>query len=425
LIRQRFVRVLWSSLILYELFCLFLAGIIRDHSPSYLPPPLPGLLEGAFLLATLLPLYLVLSFRGFLPRRRSLNVLFFLFYFSAGVFLSGLLLSLALIGLHNLLFSESEITGPSRWTAGESTGGLLLLTLFGIALFERVRPPRVIRKTLCFPGLSPDLSGTTILHLSDLHVGAWQGEESLRRIAETARGLSADLVVYTGDMIDYRPEEARIFEKVFGSLQGRLGTFAVLGNHEYWTLGQRARDFLKSCGVPVLRNESRIIQRGEGRIRVVGVDDPAGEDEGPGCGPDIAQSLKDVQEGEFVLVLVHQPTLWEGELKDRADLTLSGHTHGGQIGGRRPFWNLARIFFRYDAGLFEAESPALHGHYLNVSTGLGYYGIPIRLGMAPEMTLITLCAPASLSQDTVYAGLPRPVIPVGEDRPLEPPSFQL
>ena len=405
MIRQRFVRVLWSSLILYELFCLFLAGIIRDHSPSYLPPPLPGLLEGAFLLATLLPLYLVLSFRGFLPRRRSLNVLFFLFYFSAGVFLAGLLLSLGLIGLHNLLFSESEITGASRWTAGESTGGLLLLTLLGIALFERVRPPRVIRKTLCFPGLSPDLSGTTILHLSDLHVGAWQGEGSLRRIAETARGLSADLVVYTGDMIDYRPEEARIFEKVFGSLQGRLGTFAVLGNHEYWTLGQRARDFLKSCGVPVLRNESRIIQRGEGKIRVIGVDDPAGEDEGPGCGPDIAQSLKDVQEGEFVLALVHQPTLWEGELKDRADLTLSGHTHGGQIGGRRPFWNLARIFFRYDAGLFEAESPALKGHFLHVSTGLGYYGIPVRLGMAPEMTLITLYAPATASPAPVQASL--------------------
>ena len=406
MIRQRFVRVFWSSLILYELFCLFLAGIIRDHSPSYLPPPLPGILEGAFLLATLLPLYLVLSFRGFLPRRRILNVLFFLFYFSAGVFFVGFLLSQALIALHNLLFSDSKITGASRWTAGESTGGLLLLTLFGIALFERLRPPRVIRKTLFFPGLSPDLSGTTLLHLSDLHVGAWQGKGSLRRIAETARGLSADLVVYTGDMIDYRPEETRIFEKIFGSLQGRLGTFAVLGNHEYWTLGKRAPDFMKSRGVPILKNESRIIQRRGGRIRVVGVDDPAGEDEGSGCGPDIARSFQDVEEGEFVLVLVHQPTLWEGELKDRADLTLSGHTHGGQIGGRRPFWNLARIFFRYDAGLFEAESPALHGHFLHVSTGLGYYGIPVRLGMAPEMTLITLCAPASGSPAPAGSSLP-------------------
>jgi len=397
LIRQRFLRIFWSSLILYEIFCLFLAGIIRDHSPSFLSPPLPGLLAGTFLLATLLPLYLVLSFRGFLPRRRSLNVLFFLFYFFAGVFLTGLLLSEGIIAVHNFLFPGSVIRGAVRWTSAETTGGLLLLALFGMALFERVRPPRVIRKTLFFPCLSPDLSGTTILHLSDLHVGAWQGEASLKRICETARSLSPDILVYTGDMIDYRPDEARIFERIFGSLKGRLGTFAVLGNHEYWTLGEGAPAFMKSHGVPVLQNESRLIQKGEGRIRVVGIDDPAGEGVCQGCGPDLARGLRDVRAREFVLALVHQPTLWEGELKTRADLTLSGHTHGGQIGGRRPFWNLARIFFRYDAGLFEGDSPALRGHLLHVSTGLGYYGIPVRLGMAPEMTLLTLSAAPGVS----------------------------
>ena len=388
--RQRFLRVLWSSLVLYELFCLLLAGMIRDHPPAFLPSPVRGFLEGAFLLATLLPPYLLLSFRGLLPRRRFLNVLFFLLYFATGVFLAGFLVAEGTIALLNLLSPSRSIDGSDRWEDAETTGALFLLTLLGVALFERFRPPRVLRKTLEFPALSPDLSGTTILHMSDLHIGAWQGEGALRRIADTAKSLSPDLLVYTGDMIDHRPEEVRIFTKVFGGVRGRMGTFAVLGNHEYWTLGGRAREVVKETGVTLLANESLLLPKGEGRIRIVGVDDPAGEEECPGCGPDLDRSLREVRPGEFVLALVHQPTLWDGLLAQKADLTLSGHTHGGQIGGRRPLWNLARAFFRYDAGFFGSGNPAVPGHALHVSTGLGYYGIPVRLGMAPEMTLITL-----------------------------------
>ncbi len=398
--RQRFLRVLWTSLILYEFFCLLLAAMIRDHPPAFIPAPIRGFLEGAFLLATLLPPYLLLSFRGLLPRRRIFNVLFFLLYFATGVFLAGFLVAEGTIALLNLLAPAHAIDGADRWEDAESTGALLLLTLLGLALFERFRPPRVLRKTLGFPSLSPDLSGTTILHMSDLHVGAWQGEGALRRIAETARSLSPDLLVYTGDMIDHHPEEVGIFTKIFGGVRGRLGTFAVLGNHEYWTLGGGAREAMKESGVTLLFNESRLLRKGDGRLRIVGVDDPAGEDACPGCGPDIAKGLRECLPEEFVLALVHQPILWEGLLAQRANLTLSGHTHGGQIGGRRPLWNLARAFFRYDAGFFESVDPAFRGHYLHVSTGLGYYGIPVRLGMSPEMTLITLdgsVAPASSS----------------------------
>ncbi len=388
--RQRFVRILWSSLFLYELFCLFLAGILRDHPPHFLPAPLPGLLEGVFLLATLLPVYLLLSFRGFLPRRRFLNATFFFFYFATGIFLAGFLAAEGAIGLHNLLFFGSFIQGTRRWNEAESAGALLLSCLLAIALFERLRPPRVLARTLFFPSIPPDIGGTTILHMSDLHVGSWQGEKSLGRIARMAQALSPDILVYTGDMIDHRPEEVLIFSRIFGGIRGRLGTVAVLGNHEYWTLGGEAREIMKGSGVTILRNESLLLRKGRGMIRIVGVDDPAGEGEGPGCGPDLGQSLRDLQPGEFVVALVHQPTLWEGKLMAVADLTLSGHTHGGQIGGRRPLWNLARAFFRYDAGFFESPDPALRGHVLHVSTGLGYYGIPVRLGMTPEMTLITL-----------------------------------
>ncbi len=389
--RRRFLWLLWSTLGVYEVNCLFLAWIMRAHPPSFFPSLLSRGLEGTFLLATLLPVYLFLSFRGYFPKRPFVNLLFFLLYFSSGVFLTGLLVVEGGISLHQQFDSPGPVVAAmDRWTFGEGGGGLFLLTLFGIALFERIRPPRVHRKTLHFPDLPPDLSGTTILHLSDLHVGAWQGEEALRRIAGLAEGLGPDLLVYTGDLIDHREEEVEIFEKIFGGVRGRLGTFAVLGNHEYWTLGGQARDVMVDHGVPVLKNESRAVRKGEGTLRVVGIDDPAGEDACDGCGPNLKEGFRGGDPSDFILVLVHQPPLWEGEIKEKAHLTLSGHTHGGQIGGARPFWNLARIFFQYDAGWFQA--PSKRGRFLHVSTGLGYFGIPIRLGMTPEMTLITLAS---------------------------------
>jgi hypothetical protein len=365
----------------FLLFELFLR-----HLPSELPAPLAHILPIFPVLAGFLPVYIVLSFLGILARYRILITIFFICFFVSAVFLSGTLLTKVLLSLISLPPTSG------RWSVSELSGAVLILILLGIAIKERIFSPRVYRHNLKIPGLSPEISGLTVLHMSDLHVGSWQSDRSLQRIAMTALSLAPDILVFTGDMIDHNEGEIRRFENVFGAVNGQVGTFAVLGNHEYWTLGAGASDRRKKEGVPVLKNEFRTVKRKNGTVWIVGIDDPAGSDVSPSCGPDTERAYKGVQpsNGDIVITLVHQPTLWEGEIKYRSHLTLSGHTHGGQMGRRRERWSLARFFFLHDVGLFRSSEPGSLGHYLHVSAGMGYYGIPIRIGMGPEMTIFTL-----------------------------------
>ncbi len=384
------MRVLWGALALYEILNLLFFALLRALPSSLLPGAVKRAGEAAGILAMILPLWLILSFREILPRVRILSRIFFLWYFVLGTFLIGALPGMMLAVLARGGQNADPYVGSIP--EGALAGGLLFTgAIFVLSLRSRFLPPRIIKKTLAFEGLDPRLAGTTILHLSDLHVGAWQGESRLRTFADMVRTLSPDILAITGDVVDHREEEGRIFERIFSPLSGKIGTVAVLGNHEYWTLEKEAAEIMRRHGYPLLKNESRLlVTSGGGEIRVVGIDDPAGADYAPDCGPDLDRALGNVRAGEFVLALVHQPTLWEGRLCEAAHLTLSGHTHGGQIGGHPPFPNLASLFFRHSAGLFSSSDSASHGHVLHVSAGLGYYGIPVRVGMVPEMTLLTL-----------------------------------
>ena len=392
--RRRFLRILWSALVLYEILNVLFILLLRSRGPA-------PLWEGGqlfSLFSMLLPLWLILSFRDVLPRVRIFSQTFFLWYFALGSFWIGAGIG-ALVPVVKTLLSEGGRSEPggalpadySLWAL--EGGGFLTLLLLALALGARFLPPRLIRLTLSFEGLDPRLDGLTVLHLSDLHVGAWQGEGRLRTIAECVKRTAPDILAITGDVIDHREEEAGIFERIFAPLSGKLGTVAVLGNHEYWTLGKDSCTVMRRHGFPVLKNESRLLETGTGgKVRVVGVDDPAGAECAPDCGPNVERALTEVRSDEFVLALVHQPTLWEGRLCRTAHLTLAGHTHGGQIGGHPPLPSLASLFFRFPVGLFSSPDPECRGHRLHVSAGLGYYGIPVRVGLIPEMTLMTLRA---------------------------------
>ena len=390
--RRRFLRILWGALALYEILNVFFILLLRQLPPS----PEGKAFELFSLLSLLLPVWLILSFRDLLPRVRLFSQTFFLWYFALGTFWIGAGLGGVFHFVEGMFPGAAEGRPEASFSFRAVEGGALLTFLFlALAVAARFLPPRLIRIDLAFEGLDPRLEGTTILHLSDLHVGAWQGEGRLRTIADVVRTISPDILAVTGDVIDHREDEAQIFERIFSPLSGKVGTVAVLGNHEYWSLEKEACPVMRRHGLPVLKNESLLLERENGgRIRVVGVDDPAGGDYAPDCGPDLEKALAGIRPGEFVLALVHQPTLWEGGLCRAAQLTLAGHTHGGQIGGDPPLPSLASLFFRHAVGLFSSTDPQCPGHRLHVSAGLGYYGIPVRIGMLPEMTLVTLCPKA-------------------------------
>jgi predicted MPP superfamily phosphohydrolase len=248
----------------------------------------------------------------------------------------------------------------------------------------------VNRVTLCVRNLPSALAGVRIAHLSDFHHGPHIPTGYLEDAVERAAAEKPDLIALTGDYIDRGPDHVGTAAKLFRHLKAPLGVFAVLGNHDfsvhtargarkYPELDRAVTDALATEGVTVLRNRSVRVEHNGAALLVAGVDDLwSGESD-----PDAA--LDGTCANTPRVVLAHNPESIEQLANHRADVVLSGHTHGGQINwpglGRLLLGKKAR---RWAAGLY----PIGPGH-LYVNTGVGF-GWRFRFGVRPELAVFTL-----------------------------------
>jgi uncharacterized protein len=244
-----------------------------------------------------------------------------------------------------------------------------------------------VRRRLPVRGLPRDLEGRTLVQLSDIHIGPRVDDRFLTRTFEQVDACRPDLVVVTGDFVSYSTAEhldqlRRVVEHV---PQGRLGTLAVLGNHDYgrkWSelaVGDAVATIVERAGVTVLRNESRIVSG----LQVVGVDDF--------WSPrfDVTRALADRDRDAATVVLCHNPDGadvpgWD----DYEGWILSGHTHGGQC--KAPFLPPPLLPVknrRYTAGEFALAG----GRRLYINRGLGHL-LKVRFNVRPEVTLFHLTA---------------------------------
>lgn len=248
----------------------------------------------------------------------------------------------------------------------------------------------VNRLTLPVRGLSPHLAGLRVAHLSDFHCGHHIPTGYLEDAIARAAGENPDLIALTGDFIDRGPAHAAPAAKLFRHLRAPLGVFAVLGNHDFSVhtprgarkhpgLDRVISDALGCEGVTVLRNRSAVVERSGARLAVAGVDDLwSGES-------DLGAALGSVDNGTPRVLLAHNPQTAEQLDGRRADLILSGHTHGGQIN-----WpGLGRLFLHKSARRWAAGLYAVPGGHLYVNTGVGF-GWRLRFGVRPELAVITL-----------------------------------
>jgi len=240
--------------------------------------------------------------------------------------------------------------------------------------------PLVRRVILRHPSLPQAFDGLTIAQVSDVHAGRFMTTERLEHVRRVICQLAPQLVVFTGDQLDRRDVDADLFVQSFAGLSAPLGVFGILGNHDYLAGRQLALAALEAAGIRPLVNEVVSWQRGDARLLLAGVDEvDAPRPFGPDFG--ILQS----QQAHFRLLLCHQPRLWAEAIRHGADVTLSGHTHGGQISPMGERFSLARLATRFVAGPY-----ALGAHLLYVSRGVGVGAVPLRLGTWPEVDLITL-----------------------------------
>jgi uncharacterized protein len=248
------------------------------------------------------------------------------------------------------------------------------------------------------PGLPAELEGLVIAQLSDLHVGP-HTSRPLMAIAERAvRQASPDLVAVTGDLIDDFPGDVDHYAEMFGALSAPLGVYVIPGNHEVYAGWEAVRAQLARLPLRVLVNESVVVEvKGDqataGRsaaaavhLVVAGTGDPAfGPGTGGAAAPDIERTLADVPPDTFVLALAHNPALWPALAARGVDLTLSGHTHWGQLSLPRLGWCLASPFLTLAMGAHASGRSLLYIH-----PGTGYWGLPFRLGHSAQVAVIRL-----------------------------------
>ena len=254
--------------------------------------------------------------------------------------------------------------------------------------------PRLVRVDVPLTRLPAALHGFTIAQLSDFHYDEEFTIIPIRKAIEIVNGLKPDLIALTGDFVTIPPFEdylptARLAAHaappcaaMLAKLQSRLGSFAVLGNHDTDSDLASVVSALESHGVTVLQNRSIPIEQAGKRFWLAGVADAlVGK-------PDLKAALQTVPAGEPVVLLAHEPDFADVAAKHAVDLQLSGHSHGGQI--RFPIIGapfLPDLARKYPWGLYH-----VHGMTLYTNSGLGTIRIPVRINAPPEVTLFTLKA---------------------------------
>ena len=262
--------------------------------------------------------------------------------------------------------------------AAAAAGGLAAWSLW-------IEPRRVVvrRVTLDLPRWPARWDGFRNALISDLHAGSpHAGLDRIDRVVELAQSLQPDLVALLGDFVDDSsvggsevPAEAVAAR--LGRLRAPLGSVAVLGNHDWGVGGERVRGALRSAGVRVLENSAIAIHHD---LHVAGLADPYHRE------VDVEAALAKVPDHAAVLLFSHDPDLFP-RVPERVALTLSGHTHGGQVAlpHARAKWTPSRFGERYTGG-HVVEG----GRHLFISKGIGTSRLPIRLGAPPEIVLLEL-----------------------------------
>jgi predicted MPP superfamily phosphohydrolase len=252
--------------------------------------------------------------------------------------------------------------------------GLAAVSLAGVGIYNAVAALGVKELSIPLAKLHEKSSGYRIVQVSDIHVGPTIGKAFLEEMVAKVNALEPDLVAITGDLVDGSVENLGPIVAQLGELRAKDGVYFVTGNHEYYSGADEWCAFLQTLGIRVLRNE-RVSVGGENGFDLVGVDDPTGA-------PDLAGALEGRDEARPVVLLAHQPRAIVEAEKLGVDLQLSGHTHGGQIFP----WNfLVRLQQPYVSGLHEHGKAKIY-----VSNGTGYWGPPMRIGAAAEITSIAL-----------------------------------
>jgi predicted MPP superfamily phosphohydrolase len=259
---------------------------------------------------------------------------------------------------------------------------------------------KVLNYVLEYDDLPEAFDGFKIAQISDIHSGSFDNPEKVQYGVDLINQQQADVVFFTGDLVNNRAEEVFPWIETFKKINSKFGVYSILGNHDYgdytrWESEAEKKknmealfDAQKQMGWDLLLNESRFIEKDGQRLALVGLENWGSGFKQAG---DLEKALENVAPQDFKILLSHDPSHWEAQVLPHPfdiHLTLSGHTHGMQFGIEIPGWiKWSPVKWRYKqwAGIYEQAKQRL-----NVNRGFGYLAYPGRVGIWPEVTVITL-----------------------------------
>ncbi len=242
--------------------------------------------------------------------------------------------------------------------------------------------------------------GFKIVQISDLHLGSWNRKFSkLYPVIKLVNEQHADIIVLTGDLVNNFAEETIGWRPYFSKLKAKSGKFAILGNHDYgdytnWSIDslrtnnrKHIQNSFRNFGFKLLKNESVYIKHNSDSILLIGIENWNKDKKSNYSNLNL--SLRNTKKNCTKILLSHDPSIWDSLLIGHSDidLTLSGHTHAGQLGIRigKQLFSPAAFVFKYWSGLYTVKN-----QFLYVNRGIGYIGLPMYIGVRPEITVIEL-----------------------------------
>lgn len=283
-------------------------------------------------------------------------------------------------------------------------GGLFATLTYG---FSNKYNYRVRKLKLAFKNLPPAFKGLRIVQLSDIHSGSFNNKAAVEKGIALVNEQQADLVLFTGDLVNDRAREMDHYMEVFNKVTAPMGVYSTLGNHDYgdyypWPdrdeTGyspqrtenlERLKQIHGELGWKLLMNEHVVLERQGQQIALIGIENWSAMSRFPKYG-DLKKAYDGSAHIPFKILLSHDPTHWDAQVRTEfsdIDLMLAGHTHGMQFGVEIPGikWSPAQYFYKEWAGLYKQGAQRLY-----VNRGFGFLGYPGRVGILPEITVIEL-----------------------------------
>jgi len=234
------------------------------------------------------------------------------------------------------------------------------------------------RVTIRLKRLPKQLEGFTIIHLSDTHHSPFTSLDHIERAVKVANRFRPDMFALTGDYVSHERKYIAPVAEVLGELRSEFGTYACLGNHDHWTDADLVTDLFRGEGISMLVNQGVRLEARGASFWIAGVDDHmVGR-------TDLKAALAGSFPDEMKLLLAHNPILFRRAARRNVDLTLSGHTHGGQVKVRDPEKRTLRRR-KLKAGLYRRYDSQIY-----ITRGIGTVVLPVRYQCPPEISLLEL-----------------------------------